>query len=111
MKITKAKGRLRGKQPKLKPNQATQLLELHDSGSSAQIELAERSVSDDPRSTGPSSGCDPSPQNHCGHSHISRILRGEAAIGGWPRGLMSARHAVPPHHGGTAMFSCLRDTH
>ena len=41
MKITKAKGRLRGKQPKLKPNQATQLLELHDSGSSAQIELAE----------------------------------------------------------------------
>jgi hypothetical protein len=32
MKIAKAKGRLRGKQPKLKPNQATHLLELHDLG-------------------------------------------------------------------------------
>jgi DNA invertase Pin-like site-specific DNA recombinase len=32
MKIAKAKGRLRGKQPKLKPNQAKHLLELHDLG-------------------------------------------------------------------------------
>ena len=30
MKVAKAKGRLRGKQPKLKPNQAKHLLELHD---------------------------------------------------------------------------------
>jgi hypothetical protein len=29
--LAKAKGRLRGKQPKLKPNQAKHLLELHDS--------------------------------------------------------------------------------
>jgi DNA invertase Pin-like site-specific DNA recombinase len=32
MKVAKAKGRLRGKQPKLKPNQAKHLLELHGSG-------------------------------------------------------------------------------
>jgi transposase len=37
----KAKGRLRGKQPKLKPNQARHLLELHDSGNYTQAELAE----------------------------------------------------------------------
>jgi hypothetical protein len=32
MKVAKARGRLRCKQPKLKPNQAKHLLELHDSG-------------------------------------------------------------------------------
>jgi hypothetical protein len=32
MKVAKAHGRLRGKQPKLKPNQAKHLLELHDLG-------------------------------------------------------------------------------
>ena len=48
MKMAKAKGRLRGKQPKLKPNQAKHLLELHDSGSYTQGELAELvSVDDD----------------------------------------------------------------
>ncbi len=41
MKVAKAKGRLRGKQPKLKPNQAKHLLELHDSGTYTQAELAE----------------------------------------------------------------------
>ena len=41
MKIAKAKGRLRGRQPKLKPNQARHLLELHDSGNYTQAELAE----------------------------------------------------------------------
>ena len=41
MKVAKAKGRLRGKQPKLKPNQATHLLELHDLGTHTQAELAE----------------------------------------------------------------------
>ena len=41
MKVAKAKGRPRGKQPKLKPNQAKHLLELHDSGSYTQTELAE----------------------------------------------------------------------
>jgi len=41
MKVAKAKGRLRGKQPKLKPNQAKHLLELHDSGNYTQAELAE----------------------------------------------------------------------
>jgi DNA invertase Pin-like site-specific DNA recombinase len=40
MKVAKAKGRLRGKQPKLKPNQAKHLLELYDSGNT-QAELAE----------------------------------------------------------------------
>jgi len=41
MKVAKAKGRLRGKRPKLKPNQAKHLLELHDSGTYTQAELAE----------------------------------------------------------------------
>ena len=41
MKVAKARGRLRGKQPKLKPNQAKHLLELHDSGKYTQAELAE----------------------------------------------------------------------
>ena len=41
MKVAKAKGRLRGKQPKLKPNQAKHLVELHDSGHYTQAELAE----------------------------------------------------------------------
>ena len=75
MKAAKAKGQLRRKQPKLKPNQAKHLLELHDSGNYTQAELAELfSVG---RSTiyRPSSGCDPSHQNRSGHSHISRIFR------------------------------------
>jgi DNA invertase Pin-like site-specific DNA recombinase len=41
MKVAKAKGRLRGKQPKLKPNQAKHLLELYDSSNYTQAELAE----------------------------------------------------------------------
>jgi hypothetical protein len=41
MKVAKANGRLRGKQPKLKPNQAKHLLELHDLGTYTQGELAE----------------------------------------------------------------------
>ena len=41
MKVAKAKGRLRGQQPKLKPNQAKHLLELHDLGTYTQAELAE----------------------------------------------------------------------
>jgi DNA invertase Pin-like site-specific DNA recombinase len=41
MKVAKAKGRLRGKRPKLKPNQAKHLLDLHDSGNYTQAELAE----------------------------------------------------------------------
>jgi DNA invertase Pin-like site-specific DNA recombinase len=46
MKIAKAKGRLPGKQPKLKPNQAKHLLELHDLGTYSTAELAELFVSD-----------------------------------------------------------------
>ena len=41
MKVAKAKGRLRGEQPKLKPNQAKHLLELHDLGTYTQAEFAE----------------------------------------------------------------------
>jgi DNA invertase Pin-like site-specific DNA recombinase len=41
MKVAKAKGRLRGRQPKLRPNQANHLLELYDSGNYTQAELAE----------------------------------------------------------------------
>lgn len=41
MKIAQAKGRLQGKQPKLQPNQAKHLLELHDLGTYTRAELAE----------------------------------------------------------------------
>ena len=41
MKVAKAKGRLRGKQPKLKPNQTQHLLEPHDLGNHTQAEFAE----------------------------------------------------------------------
>jgi hypothetical protein len=76
MKVVKAKGRLRGKQPKLKPNQAKHLLELYDSGNYTQAELAELFGVGRSTGTGPSSGCGPGPQNSSGHSHSSRILTG-----------------------------------
>ena len=41
MKIAKAKGRLRGKQPKLSPRQEAHLVELHEAGEHTTTELAE----------------------------------------------------------------------
>ena len=41
MKVAKAKGRLPGKQPKLKPNEAKHLLGLPDSRNYSQAELGE----------------------------------------------------------------------
>jgi DNA invertase Pin-like site-specific DNA recombinase len=41
MKVAKAKGRLRGKQPKLTPKQAAHLLKLHQAGEHTTAELAE----------------------------------------------------------------------
>jgi DNA invertase Pin-like site-specific DNA recombinase len=41
MAVAKAKGRLRGKQPKLSVSQRRHLLELHDAGNHTQEELAE----------------------------------------------------------------------
>ena len=41
MQVAKAKGRLRGKQPKLKSNQAKHLLELYDLGTYSVTDLAE----------------------------------------------------------------------
>ena len=41
MQVAEAKGRLRGKQPKLKRNQAKHLLELPDLGTYTQAELAD----------------------------------------------------------------------
>ena len=41
MAVAKAKGRLRGKQPKLSASQRRHLLELHDAGNHTQEELAE----------------------------------------------------------------------
>ncbi len=40
MQVARAKGRLKGKQPKLKPNQARHLVELHDLGTYSPAELA-----------------------------------------------------------------------
>jgi DNA invertase Pin-like site-specific DNA recombinase len=41
MKVAKAKGRLRGKQPKLSPTQEAHLVELHRTGGYTSAELAE----------------------------------------------------------------------
>jgi len=41
MKVAKAKGRLRGKKPKLTPRQEAHLVELHHSGQHTSAELAE----------------------------------------------------------------------
>ena len=41
MQVAREKGRLRGKQPKVKPNQAKHLLELDGSGTYSCAELAE----------------------------------------------------------------------
>jgi DNA invertase Pin-like site-specific DNA recombinase len=41
LQVAKAKGRLRGKQPKLKPNQARHLVQLYDLGTYTRAELAE----------------------------------------------------------------------
>jgi hypothetical protein len=57
MQAAGAKGRLRGKQPKLKSNQAKHLLELYDLGTYSVTELAECSVWDLQLCTEPLSGC------------------------------------------------------
>ncbi|GAA2709168.1 helix-turn-helix domain-containing protein [Micromonospora olivasterospora] len=41
MKVAKAKGRLRGKQPKLNPRQEAHLVALHAAGEHTSAELAE----------------------------------------------------------------------
>ena len=41
MKVAKAKGRLRGKQPKLSPRQEAHLVQLHEAGEHTMSELAE----------------------------------------------------------------------
>jgi hypothetical protein len=72
MKVAKAKGRLRGKQPKqpkFKPNQAKHLLQLHDSGNYARLNSPNSSVSGDRRSTALLKGCGPTPSNLSGDSH------------------------------------------
>ena len=76
MKIAKANGRLRGKQPKLKPNQAKHLLELHDLRTYTQAELAELfGVGRSTISTASSSGCGLGRRNPSDPSHTLRIRR------------------------------------
>jgi DNA invertase Pin-like site-specific DNA recombinase len=41
MKVAKAKGRLRGKKPKLNPKQEAHLVKLHDAGEHTTAELGE----------------------------------------------------------------------
>jgi transcription elongation factor len=74
MKVAKAKGRLRGKQPKLRPNQA-ELAELFGVGRSMVYRTIERMR--------------PKPPERYGHSHISRILRAA------PPPLAANAHAAP----------------
>src|SRR5215207_557255 len=57
MQVAKAKGRLRGKQPKLKLNQAKHLLELHDLGTYTKPNSPNSSVAAAQRSIEPLTGC------------------------------------------------------
>ena len=55
MKVARAKGRLRGKKPKLSPRQEAHLVALHHAGTHTSAELASCSPSPAPPSTGRSS--------------------------------------------------------
>ncbi len=55
MKVARAKGRLRGKQPKLSPRQEEHLVALHEAGGHTSAELAELFSVAGPRCTGRSS--------------------------------------------------------
>ena len=86
---------MRGKQPKLKPNQAKHLLELHDSGIAPETNWPNSSASADRRCTEPPSGFDPSHQNRSG-LHTSRESSGvNPAPAGRP-GLMSSTASPTP---------------
>jgi hypothetical protein len=65
MRVAKAKGRLRGKQPKLKPNQAKSCT---TQGTTPKPSLPNFSASGDQRSTAPSTGCGLIPWNSSGRS-------------------------------------------
>jgi hypothetical protein len=56
MKVAEAKGRLRGKQPKLNPKQEAHLVSLEHSGEYKPIEVAELVMSAASRPTAPSNG-------------------------------------------------------
>ena|SRR6476469_6017953 len=77
MKVAKAKGRLRGKQPKLKPAQEAHLVELWHAGTHTSAELAECSPLPAPLCTAPSSG--PGSPSRCElgareQPHLRRVL-------------------------------------
>jgi hypothetical protein len=82
MKVAKATGRLRGKQPKLKPNQTKHLLELHDSGTTPKLNSPNYSASGDQRPTAPSTGCGLNPSSPSGRSPTScrRSLTPKSAL-------------------------------
>jgi hypothetical protein len=89
---------VRGKQPKLKPNQAKHLLELHDSGITPETNWPNSSASADRRCTELSSGFDPSHQNRSGLHTSRRILRREPTPAG-RRPQSSCRVQRAQHHG------------
>ena len=73
MQVARANGRLRGRQPKLRPNQARHLLELYDLGTYSVTELAELFGVGRQRSIGRSGGCDRFGPIPCVRSHIWQI--------------------------------------
>jgi hypothetical protein len=75
MKVAKAKGRLRGKQPKLSRTRPSTCWSCTTQRATPKVSLLSSSASGDLRSTGPSSECDSSRQNWRDLLHISRILR------------------------------------
>ena len=104
MRVAKAKGRLRGKQPKLNVRQEALLVTLHRAGEHSIAELGDLSESPAPRSTGPSSATRYVNAPACpAVRHWEALCRRGSACGTWsPVGMWSAESetnapvVVPP---------------
>jgi hypothetical protein len=83
MKVAKAKGRLRGKQPKLKPNQRNTCSNCTTVGTTPKPSSPNSSASDDQLSTARSTECEPSQLSPSGRSPTS-----------WCRGLRTPKSAL-----------------
>ncbi len=81
MKVAKAKGRLRGKQPKLNPRQEAHLVSLLETGDHSTAELADLEPRAVPQSTPMRDGHGPAPRHHHARPQPFR-LAGQAESSG-----------------------------
>ena len=97
MKVAKAKGRLRGKQPKLKPAQEAHLVELWRAGTHTSAELAGLfSVARSTVCTAPSSGLDSPSRCELGARERPHLRRRDQTGGLCHRRRDSQRHRGHP---------------